>query len=95
MVRKRPSKYPWERWTTELKDGEAWLCVRFKEYTCLSESFAGAVRKEAAERGLKVTVVTFPDLVLFRFFDGNGYLMPNMKALPVVREFLDKYGRRS
>lgn len=101
----RKSKYPWERWSVELPEGKAWLVERFRDYQCLSTSFASQVRKHAADEGLKaaITIVieqnplsptrsAIKEYVLFVFYDGNSFWRPNLPAFKDVQKMRRKLG---
>lgn len=92
MPTKGNSKYPWDAWTARLKDGQAWKVTRFVDYTCESASFGSQVYLEASRRGMKATVVVFPEFVLFVFFAGDSYWKPNLRAYPEVRKLRSRYG---
>lgn len=88
----RGSMYDWERWMRKLPEGRAWMVTRHLDYKCESRSFAGYVYRVARERGLRATVHTLDDYVLFCFYDPTSYWKPNMPALKDVKKIRKKLG---
>lgn len=85
-------KYNWNQWNKELADGRAWVAYRFRDYQCLSASFASSLRRLAGENGKKATIQVYDSCVVFAFFDADSYWKPNMPALRDVRKIRKSLG---
>lgn len=103
--KQKRSKYPWERWSGPLPEGKAWMVTRHRDYDCLSLSFAGQIRRFAAERGQKATIVivaeqhplsptrsVLQEYILFTFYDADSLWRPNMPAFKDVQKMRRKMG---
>lgn len=84
--------YQWDKWSTPLPDGKAWMVTRHLDYTCESHSFGSQLYRVAAEWNMKVTVQVYENYVVFAFFKADSYWKPNMPALKNVKALRKKLG---
>lgn len=84
----KTSRYKWlgKQVAKELQPGVAYQAIRFKDYDCLSYSFAQAVYAAANTLGMKATCAVFDSSVVFAFYHPDAFLRPHLAAYPVVKK---------